>query len=243
MTPAGEVISQMRQLPFADLDAIAPGSSLILAPHPDDETLGCGGLIIEASRRGWPPLIVAVTDGAGSHPGSTAYPPKRLKEVRAAELRSAAQILGVPKKHVRFLDLPDTRAPREGPDFERAVQAVVAMIRDRSVANLLASWTHDPHGDHQSTACIASKVAQIAQVRLLFYPVWGWLLPPEQPLPINLVRGARLDVALVREQKRRALAAHASQYSGLITDASEGFHLPPDLLAITDQDYEVFLEA
>jgi LmbE family N-acetylglucosaminyl deacetylase len=233
----------MRRLPFADLDAIAPGVSLILAPHPDDETLGCGGLVIEASKRGRPPLIVAVTDGASSHPASIAYPPERLKGVRAAELRSAAQILGVPKKHVYFLNLPDTRAPREGPEFERAVQAVGTLVRDHHVANLLASWTHDPHGDHQAAACIASKVAQIVRVRLLFYPVWGWLLPPEQPMPINPVRGARLDVGLLREQKRLALAAHASQYSGLIADSPQGFRLPPDLLDIANQDYEVFLEA
>ena len=147
---------------------------------------------------------MAVTDGAGSHPGSTAYPPERLKALRAAELRSAAEILGVPEKHVRFLDLPDTLAPRHGADFDLAVQTVVATIRDHSVTNLLTSWTHDPHGDHKATACIAYAVAKIARVRLLFYPVWGWLLPPEQPLPITLVRGARLDVGRVREQKRRA---------------------------------------
>ena len=73
-------------------------TSLVLAPHPDDETLGCGGFVIEACKRGRPPLIVAVTDGAGSHAGSTAYPPARLKALRAAELRSAAQILGVPRE-------------------------------------------------------------------------------------------------------------------------------------------------
>jgi LmbE family N-acetylglucosaminyl deacetylase len=243
VTPAGEIIRRMRELPFADLDAIAPGKSLVLAPHPDDETLGCGAFVIEACNRGRAPLIVAVTDGGGSHPGSAAYPPERLKALRASELRSAAEILGVPEQNVRFLGLPDTCVPRDGPDFESAVQTVVTMIRDNSVANLLASWTHDPHGDHQATAWIACRAAQIGRVRLLFYPVWGWLLPRDQPLPITSVRGARLDVGQVREQKRRALAAHASQYSGLITDEPRGFQLPHDLLVFADQDYEVFLEA
>jgi LmbE family N-acetylglucosaminyl deacetylase len=241
--PAGDVLLQMRQLPFADLDAVAPGTSLILAPHPDDETLGCGGFIIEACRRARPPLIVAVTDGAGSHPGSISYPPERLKAARAAELRMAADILGVRQERVRFLGLPDTRVPRHGPDFDDAVRAVVAMIREYRVRNLLATWAHDPHGDHQATACIAAEVAAIARVRLLSYPVWAWLLPPELPLPTMLVQGARLDVGSVRAQKRRALEAHASQYSGLITDDPHGFRLPPDLVAIVDRDYEVFLES
>ena len=242
MKPAGEVLRQMRELPFADFDEIAPGVSLILAPHPDDETLGCGGFIVEACRRGRPPVIVSVTDGAGSHPGSAIYPTARLKALRVAELLSAAQILGVPEKHVRFLDLPDTRVPRHGPKFDDTVQTVAATIRDHNIANLLASWTYDPHGDHQATARIASAVTHIVRVRLLLYPVWGWLLPTEQSLPITLVRGRRLDVGQMREQKRRALAAHASQYSGLITDDPQGFQLPYDLLAIADRDYEVFLE-
>jgi LmbE family N-acetylglucosaminyl deacetylase len=243
VTPAGEVLRQMRELPFADLDQIAPGISLVLAPHPDDETLGCGGFVIEACKRGRPPFIVAVTDGAGSHPGSTSCPPERLKVIRAAELQSAAQILGVPEEQVHYLGLTDTRAPRQGPDFDHAVQAVEATIHNHSVANLLASWTYDPHCDHQATACLASAVARITRVRLLFYPVWGWLLSPEQSLPITQVRGVRLDVGHLREQKRRALAAHASQYSGLIADDPQGFQLPRDLLAIADLNYEAFLEA
>ena len=85
--------------------------------------------------------------------------------------------------------------------------------------------------------------ARIAHVRLLFYPVWGWLLPPEQILPVAEVRGARLDVRAMRARKRQALSAHASQYSGLITDAPGGFRLPTDLLAATDRDHEVFLAA
>lgn len=243
MTPAGEVLRQMRELPFADLDQIAPGLSLVLAPHPDDETLGCGGFIIEACKRGRPPFIVALTDGTGSHPRSISYPPERLRLIRAAELRSAAQILGVPEKQVHYLDLPDTRAPRQGPEFDDAVQTLVATIHHHSVANLLTSWTYDPHCDHQAAACLASAVAQMTRVRLLSYPIWGWLLPPQQSLPITLVRGVRLDVGHMREQKRRALAAHASQYSGLIADDPQGFQLPRDLLTIADLNYEVFLEA
>jgi LmbE family N-acetylglucosaminyl deacetylase len=243
VTNAGEVLWQIRQLPFADLDMIALGTSLILAPHPDDETLGCGGFIIESCKRGRAPLIMAVTDGAGSHPNSMAYPPERLKALRAAELRGAAEILGVRRERVYFLGLPDTRVPQHGQDFDRAVQVVATTIRTHDVKNLIATWAHDPHTDHQATASIATAVADSVHVRLLFYPVWAWLLPPEQLLPTVRVRGARLDIGSVRAQKRRGLTAHASQCSGLITDDPHGFRLPADLLAIANRDYEVFLEA
>ena len=137
----------------------------------------------------------------------------------------------MPEQNVRFLGLPDTRAPRAGPDFERAAQAVATMIRDHSVANLLASWTHDPHGDHEATAFIASRVAQIGRVRLLLSGL-GLATATRSASADDWVRGARLEIGQVREQKRRAFAAHASQYSGLITDASRGFQLPRDLLVI-----------
>ena len=68
--------------PVVGVDAITDGAALILAPHPDDESLGCGGLIAESCARGQPPLLVVLTDGAGSHPHSCEYPPSRLRDVR-----------------------------------------------------------------------------------------------------------------------------------------------------------------
>jgi LmbE family N-acetylglucosaminyl deacetylase len=241
-TTAGAILRRMRTLPHADLDVIAPGTSLVLAPHPDDETLGCGGLIVGCCERGRPPVLVAVTDGAGSHPDSRTYPPPRLRAVRAGEFREAAALLGVPAARVHFLGLPDTQAPRDGPAFDGTVTDIVALIRRYDVATVFASWAQDPHCDHQATAALATAAADQAGVRVRFYPVWGWLLPDDQPLPLHAVAGARLDVRAARERKRQALAAHASQYGGLIDDTPHGFQLPAELLAIADQDDEVFLQ-
>jgi LmbE family N-acetylglucosaminyl deacetylase len=237
----GEAQRRMRALPFATLEEIASGTSLILAPHPDDESLGCGGLIAMASACGRPPVIVGVTDGAGSHPNSRSHPPARLRATRAAELRDAAEILGVGAERVHFLGLPDTRAPLAGPDFDAAVAAVVALMRRDLIATVFASWRFDPHCDHEAMAALAEAVAQGAGVRLAFYPVWGWLLPQDEALPVASIAGRRLDIAAVLPCKRRAIAAHRSQYSGLITDDPEGFRLPRALLSVFEQPFEVFL--
>ena len=149
----------MRAMPFAALDEIAPGTSLILAPHPDDESLGCAGLIAMASACGRPPVIVGVTDGAGSHPNSRSHPPARLRTTRAAELLHAAAILGVGAERVHFLGLPDTRAPFAGPDFDAAVVAVGALARHYHITTAFASWRFDPHCDHQATAALGEAVA------------------------------------------------------------------------------------
>lgn len=241
MISAGDVLELMQHLPLASVDEIAPRTSLILAPHPDDETLGCGGLIASLCARGRPPIIVAVTDGTGSHPGSTSYPPERLKAVREAELRCAAAILGLDARRVLFLGLPDTNAPQDGPCFDCAVREIAALIRTHGVATVFATWQYDPHCDHQTTAWIAASAVRITQARLMLYPVWGWLLSPDQTLPAAPVTGARLDISAQLPRKRRAIAAHASQYSDLITDDPKAFRLPSELLAAFDRPFEVFL--
>lgn len=238
---AGAVLRAMQRLPRIGLDVLAPGTALILAPHPDDESLGCGGLIASACARGRPPVVVVVTDGTGSHPGSPSHGPARLRALREAETREAARRLGLPSARVHFLGLPDTRAPRAGGAFDRAVRRVAALARRYGATTLFATWRHDPHCDHEATGLIGAAAARRAGTALRLYPVWGWLLPPSHPLPRARVSGGRLAIAPHLARKRRAIAAHASQHAGLIADDPDGFRLPPALLAACERPYEVFL--
>lgn len=243
MRRAGEVLREMERLPWADLDAVAPSTALVLAPHPDDESLGCGGLIATACARGRPPIVVVVTDGAGSHPGSASHPPARLQEVREAELHAAVAILGLPPGRVALLRLPDTRAPQEGADFEAAVAAVAGLVRRHDATTICTTWRHDPHGDHAAAQRIGEAAAGATGATLLEYPVWGWTLPAEQGLDVADVAGARLYIGPHLPLKRRAIAAHSSQYADLITDAPNGFRLRTEFLAFFDRPFEVFLRA
>lgn len=240
--PAAAIHALMNALPFAPLDDIAPGTSLILAPHPDDESLGCGGLIAACCAAGRPPVIVCATDGAASHPGSAIYPPAKLATLRQQEMRAACAILGVPPDRVHFLGLPDSGAPTQGPDVDSAVTRIEALARAHAIATIFAAWPHDPHCDHAAVAEMARQAAPRAGTRLAYYPVWGWLLPPEHALPENAARGHRLYVADALPLKRRAIAAHVSQYGDLIDDSPTGFRLPQALLSVFDRPFEVFLD-
>ena len=233
--------ARMRNLPSATLDAVAPGTALVLAPHADDESLGCGGLIAMASARGRPPIIVCVTDGTGSHRSSPTYPAARLRRVREAELLAAAAILGVASERVCFLGFSDAHAPLEGPEFEDAAQRVATLVQVHAIGTVLATWSHDPHCDHEATARLGKVVAAATGARLLFYPVWGWLLPAGQALPLTTIAGVRLNIRTMRARKRAAIACHASQHSDLINDDQRGFRLPAELLAVCDQDFETFI--
>jgi LmbE family N-acetylglucosaminyl deacetylase len=237
--PAYQVHAAMRALPILPLDAVAPGRSLILAPHADDESLGCGGLIAALAEAARPPIIVCVTDGSASHPGSRSHPPRILRDLREAELRAAIGELGVPGENLVFLRLPDARCPADGPEAEQAAVTVASLIREHGITTIFATSPHDPHCDHEATGILAAKVAKRTNARLRYYPVWSWLLPATKQLP--LPRGCRLDITSHLPAKRRAIAAHASQYAGLITDSEDAFQLPATLLAIFESTTEVFL--
>ena len=232
-----------RRLPVGDLDEIIGGGTcLILAPHPDDESLGCGGLIARCVRAGRPPLVAILTDGAGSHPRSKAYPPNRLRAVRAQEVRTAVGLLGLDPERVVFLNQPDAAAPSTGPVFDAALTRLVALIRARpGCTAILAPWRHDPHCDHEAASVLAAGVATVASIRHVAYPVWGWTLPGDTLVAAAPVAGFRLNVGALLPLKRLAIEAHGSQYGDLIRDDPTGFRLPPDLLSVFDMPFETFL--
>lgn len=241
---AASVIAQLRALPYRPVQAVlGEGTVLVLAPHPDDESLGCGGLIAALCAADRPPVVVVLTDGAASHPASTEFPPARLAALRRVETRNAVAALGLASARVVFMGLPDGAAPREGTEMADAAATLARIAREHRAGTILASWEHDPHPDHVAAHAIARRAATLTGARLLAYPVWGWALPPRQRLRVGAIAGARLDIAAHLPAKRRAIAAHASQHGAVIADDPRGFRLPPELLAAVDQPFEVVLHA
>ena len=96
---------------------VPPGARvLVIAPHPDDETIGAGGLILRLARRGAPVRIVFVTNGDGypqavaqdfheQKPRDTDY--LEFGEVRRREAVAAARHLGLHRGDLVFLGFPD----------------------------------------------------------------------------------------------------------------------------------------
>ncbi|MCE2563562.1 PIG-L deacetylase family protein [Komagataeibacter sp. FNDCF1] len=233
----------LRALPVAPLSAVAGGTVMVLAPHPDDESLGCGGLVAACCAAGNPPLVVIVTDGTASHPNSRAWPAARLRMQRQREALDATGSLGLPAGRVVFLDLPDAAAPHHGPDFDHAVARLAALATDYGCTAVFAPWRLDPHCDHEATWKMGMALRQRCGLVLWAYPVWGWLIPADRELDHGPPVGLRLDISRYRAAKARAVGLHASQYGGLITDAPDGFSLPAELLAVIITDFEVFIRS
>ncbi len=237
-----DILAGFLALPQADITTVLSGQrALILAPHPDDESLGCGGLIAASCAAGIAPVVVILTDGTASHPGSAAFPPARLRAVRETEAARATSLLGLPSENLYFLRHRDAALPAEGPGFEAITMRLSKIILARYCGLVIAPWDGDPHCDHEATARIAEAVARRAHLPLFSYPIWGWLRDHTDILDEQRRSGWRLNISAQRDLKKRAIAAHESQYGNLIQDSPNGFRLPDNLLAIFDRPFEVFI--
>ncbi|OLR92967.1 PIG-L deacetylase family protein [Actinokineospora bangkokensis] len=206
-----------------------PGGPLVVvAPHPDDEVLGAGGLMALAGSV----HLVAVTDGEASHPGSTVLAPRELAAVRARESEAALDVLGV-----------DARVDRLGmPDGGIDEDALAAALVERLPAGgwCAATWRGDGHPDHEAVGRAAARACAEVGARLLEFPVWAWhwSRPDDHRVPWSA--GLRVDLPpAVAEAKRRAVREFATQVEPLGPDAADAAILPPPVLARLTRGFEV----
>lgn len=210
------------------------GPVLVLAPHPDDESLGCGLLLAALWSRGAPAHLACLTDGSASHPGSRDWPAPRLAAWRRAELEAAMRALGGdPSRDLTWLGHPDAALHRvHGPGCDLA-RSVGALVDQFGAATLVAASPDDPHCDHRAGAGAALAVhAARPGLQLLFYPIWSrWhgraAEGPAARDPAVAQAPIVLDLPRHRAAKRAAIAAHRSQRGLVVGDDPDGFAMPP----------------
>lgn len=134
---------------------------IVFAPHPDDETLGCGGTIAKKIAEGYEVLIVVMTDGRFlllKGYGIDCDPtPEEVKEIRKGEVLRATKILGVPEDHVVFLGFVDgSLGENEGKAFER----VVDILRSYNPCEVYFPYEKDSHVDHVVTNRVVKRAVE-----------------------------------------------------------------------------------
>jgi LmbE family N-acetylglucosaminyl deacetylase len=232
--------ARARRLDAAELQALSP--MLILSPHQDDETLGCGGLIATACAQGLAPRVAYLTDGAASHRDSPSWPATRLAAERRREAQQALAVLGVPPRDIHFLGWPDGGPIQPGtPAHEAAVEDLKAWARDRPPRSIWSTWRGEPHCDHEAAADLADALAARlpGPARRLDFIVWGWTRPE---LTTEAKDVWALDCRSAIPLRRRALACHRTQTTGLIADAQQAFRIPPEIAALASRPAELYLE-
>lgn len=221
---------ESRDLPHIWLTP-APARALVVAPHPDDEVLGVGGLLALLAQAGTQVDILSVTDGEASHPGGS-IDPDLLAARRAAETAAALRGLGL-RTPPRRLHLPD--GGREGLE-----QPVVDAIRLERGTWLLAPWAHDGHPDHEAVGRACARVARRDGARLLAYPVWmwHWATPSDPRVPWAQARQVGLP-AEAQAAKARAIAEFVTQVEPIGPRPADAPVLPPHVLERFARPWEV----
>jgi len=206
---------------------------IVVAPHPDDETLGLGGTIHDHLRSAGSAEIIAVTDGEAADEVGCSEARAALARRRHQERGAALTILGAAAVHVTRLRFPD-----------RGVELHERRLADGLRRNLLAAkrkhgscmvalpWREDPHADHRATARAGIEAARRTGLDYVEIPIWAWYLPPSRIRAMTISTKAR-------EAKRAALRCFRSQLEPL--PGGRGPVLPIDFLDAFNGEHEVIL--
>jgi LmbE family N-acetylglucosaminyl deacetylase len=178
---------------FRPAELEAAGELIVFSAHPDDETLGAGGLIALAGlARVATRVIVATGDD-----------PRRRREVV-----DATAILN-PDARVTFLGFPDGELKHFATALADDIDGV---LEGANVPHplVVGTWSGDRHGDHRTLGDTLASVAQRRGVEAMFYPIWLWQWGRPDDVPWSSVQTVPMDEA-IRARKNQAIAIFRSQ--------------------------------
>ena len=169
---------------------------LVIAPHPDDESIGCGGSLCQHTDAGDRVVAVYLTSG---ELGLKNLAREQAWQTREHEARRAAKILGLAE--VKFLRAPDWSAAG---DKKRLGKEVRAILQRESPALIYLPHPRDAHPDHRAALSIVRTALKGMDAKapvLRGYEVWTPLAEHDQVK----------DITAAMPRKLRALRAHRSQ--------------------------------
>lgn len=191
------------------------GTMVMLAPHPDDEILGAGGIMARAHAEGERIGVIVLTDGGASDPGVC---PTLMKACRAWECRMGLTALLGEVPPLLMLPYRDGELNSRRPDLADT-SALGRFLRDMAPVTLLVTDPGDGHADHKAAFGLACRIVGMGLAqRLVVLPVSqrvdGRFCPAHfEAHPVGDFTGV----------KRAAIACHESQTQG----SNTGFVLPP----------------
>jgi LmbE family N-acetylglucosaminyl deacetylase len=136
----------------------------IVAPQPDDETLGAGGLIYTCAELGHEIRVILVTDGEKARPDMP-----NLTCTRSKELRDAMSRLAPDGARISYLHLPDGGVAA---NELYLTHRLIELVSPRST--LVAPYERDGDADHDATSRACQAAAEALGIRCVRYPIWAW---------------------------------------------------------------------
>lgn len=236
-----------------DINDMDSKSCLVIAPHADDETLGCAAVILKARKAGQPVRIVIVTDGRFSAQSSI-MTPDEIAALRREEAPRACAVLGVTSENIVFLPFTDCEAEE---DKEKISSALLQQIKDFAPQHIFSPYGVDLHPDHQTIAAVVNNLVKSGNITcpVYQYPIWFWnftawslKLASLPKILIQFLKHPCRSLCLRRvsaqdylDLKKAALAEYRSQCENLTGET--GWRLLPQVfLKKFFVPYELFFE-
>jgi len=211
---------------------------VVLAAHPDDESLGAGGLLALLHSLGASVDILLCTAGEASHPDGT-VPPEHLGATRVNEFSAALAALGF-TGNWRFLGLPDSGLADHAAEVSDQLRdAAGRYAGPPGQLVIVAPYRDDGHSDHDALGAVAARAARDGGHALIEYPIWYWLwATPAHPAWQSWVRLPLTPAH--RASKEAAMRTHASQVLPLSPSPGDEALLGREFLRHFDRPFEAF---
>ncbi len=149
------------------LTSIEARTAFVIAPHPDDEALGCSGTLRLLNLAGTDLTLIFLTNGEKLHGEASA----EVADVRKKEAISSAQLLGC--REAIFLDFPDGEIGRYS---EEIFQRLAGIIEERRPEVIFSPSPIDYHADHIAASHIGLRLLEASpSFKLAFYEVYSTL--------------------------------------------------------------------
>jgi N-acetylglucosamine malate deacetylase 1 len=195
---------------------VAPIGKRILAlcPHPDDESIGAGGLLIAHRDLAEIHLVCLCTGATGGSLGENRDDPKKMAEVRRAEFQRTAKDLRVASVH--YLDFPDGNIPLDAAAAAR-LRSIVDTVKPDVV---LLPWFLDGHIDHRRANALYVRACSGLEMIVLGYEIWSMLEPNAV---FDVTEHMEEKLSLIRNYSSQLRTVDYVRYAAGLADV-RGFH-------------------
>lgn len=211
--------------------------AVIVAPHPDDEILGSGGLLQLLYHEKRPLLLISVTNGSSCHYYSKHWNARRLGIIRSLESAEALNRLGLPHSTLKWIHggFPDAQLAQHEQELQRFLSTY---LQPSDV--VFTTWRKDGHSDHEAAARATLQACRMIGAQCYEMPIWAWhwAVPEDPRIPWQRARKILLDHN-TQARKRHAIQAFASQLYAA-PESTQGPKLTPTKLQRLQQPFELF---
>lgn len=185
---------------------------LVLAPHPDDESLGCGGTIRLLTQAGTSVDVIYLTRGENGLNSPLVEPPgvhAELAATREAEARAACKVLGV--RDVEFFSGIDGGLVNQ----PHLAHPLAGLITEKRYQRVFCPWYGEAHPDHVATFRLLQRALREARLTpsVWLYEIWTPLIPTDH-VPIDATMAAKRE-AIEKHQSQLACLDYLEAFVGL----------------------------